>query len=73
MDRLADGKYEPDRSNTTEHTLTVIAYHIIKNQGIREKLQDELRDAQKGLATPLEWAQLEQLPYLVSLVPLPHA
>lgn len=71
-DRLADGKRNLDRSTTTEYTLTVIAYHLIKHSEIREKLQDELRGAQKASIMPLEWAQLEQLPYLVSLFPFTH-
>ena len=58
-----------DSSNTTGHTLSIIAYHLIKHADVLRRLQAELQMEQQKSATPLKWAQLEQLPYLASLLP----
>lgn len=46
--------------------LTVTSYHLLANPAILARLQAELATVMPEPNTPVTWAQLEQLPYLVS-------
>lgn len=46
--------------------LTVTSYHLLANPAILARLQEELATVMPEPDTPVTWAQLEQLPYLVS-------
>ena len=47
---------------TVAHTLSATFYHIIANNKILKKLQEELSSV---TASRVKWNRLEQLPYLV--------
>lgn len=57
---------------TTAHTLSVIAYHLISDTEMLERLQDELKTVMPRPDSKPKWNQLEQLPYFVSLI-IPYA
>lgn len=56
-------------SETTAKTLTTIAFYLLSNKALLSKLREELKSI---LPTPLStasWTELEQLPYLVIIIP----
>jgi cytochrome P450 len=55
-------------SKTTAQILAILSYHLISNPDIMAKLRQELDTVMPDLNTPIKWQQLEQLPYLVSLL-----
>jgi cytochrome P450 len=55
-------------SETTAQVLAVLSYHLISNPSILAKLHKELETVMPDPNTPIRWQQLEQLPYLVSLL-----
>lgn len=50
---------------TVARTLTTMTYYLITNPPILAKLRRELQSAQSGPLTPLQFQELEQLPWLV--------
>ena len=54
-------------SQTVAHTLAVISYHLIANQDILKKLQDELAGVMPTDDSTPKWSRLEQLPYMVGI------
>jgi cytochrome P450 len=52
-------------TETTTHALEVIAYHLLDNPGILQKLRDELDQVNPDRSVQLPFRDLEQLPYLV--------
>lgn len=60
-------------SETTGSTLAVISFHIINNPEVLQKLRTELHAVIPNVDSKVTWQQLEQLPYLVSmLIMLPY-
>jgi cytochrome P450 len=55
-------------SETTAQILAVLSYYLISNPDVLEKLRKELETVMPDPNTPVKWQQLEQLPYLVSLL-----
>ncbi|KAH8696455.1 benzoate 4-monooxygenase cytochrome P450 [Talaromyces proteolyticus] len=56
-------------AETTANTLTLGAYHLIKNPDIMLKLRDELtKTVMPNPTSQPTWNQLEQLPYLTAVV-----
>jgi len=55
-------------SETTAQILAVLSYHLISSPDVLKKLQKELETVMPDPYTPVKWQQLEQLPYLVSLL-----
>jgi cytochrome P450 len=53
---------------TTSWALAVASFHIINTPEIFEKLRTELITAIPNATAPLNWTQLEQLPYLTGCV-----
>ena len=51
-------------SVSTARTLHFITYYLLSNSHMRERLEQELRDAGERAA----WSQLEKLPYLQALI-----
>jgi cytochrome P450 len=49
---------------TTSWVLSVGSFHIINNPKIQQRLRDEIKSAEAGQKEPLNWHQLEKLPYL---------
>lgn len=54
-----------NRTTTTAHTLSVLAFHILHNPGILNKLQHELESVMPQPDSQPRWSELEQLPYMV--------
>ena len=52
-------------TDTTAHTLILATYCILTNPTILAKLKSELREAMPEKDSLLDWATLEQIPYLV--------
>lgn len=52
-------------TETTGNTLSVLTYHLLANPDMAQKLQAEVRAAQRASATPLTYQNLARLPYLV--------
>jgi len=58
-------------TETTGHTLTSIAFHLLANPSWAEKLRVELLEAQKSSSDetqPLSYAQVQRLPYLSAVI-----
>ena len=53
---------------TTGWALSTAAFHIIDNPPIFEKLRKELESAIPDPSAPLNWTELEKLPYLTGCV-----
>src|SRR6266487_5460425 len=53
---------------TTSWALSVSSFHIINNPQIAQRLRKELKTAGLTPMAPMDWHQLEQLPYLNSCV-----
>lgn len=53
--------------------LSLLMYHIIDNRDIMSKLQQELATIMSQPHSKPKWNQLEQLPYLVSLLAVSSA
>jgi cytochrome P450 len=51
-------------SVSTARTLHFITYYLLSNPHMRERLEQELRDAGERAT----WSQLEKLPYLQALI-----
>lgn len=51
---------------TTSHTLVVTTWALLNNLQMMQKLKAELRAAMPGRDATVDWAELENLPYLVS-------
>ena len=56
-------------ADTTENAMTVATYHVVSNRLIYERLKAELNAAFPDPQARLSFAELEKLPYLVSV---PH-
>jgi len=52
-------------TETTGHTLSVLAYHLLSDPVKSKRLQQEVQTAQSSVSTPLVYSQLVRLPYLV--------
>jgi hypothetical protein len=46
----------------------VLSFHLVSNPDVLAKLRKELETVMPDPNTPITWQQLEQLPYLVSLL-----
>lgn len=55
-------------TNTTAHTLVVAVYNLIHSPHLVQRLVAELRGAMSEPCSQNDWANLEKLPYLVSLL-----
>ena len=55
-------------TDTTSLTLTMATYRVLSNPNILERLQAELREALPRKDMQLEYAELENLPYLRAVV-----
>jgi len=55
-------------SETTALILAVLSFHLVSNPDVLAKLRKELETVMPDPNTPITWQQLEQLPYLVSLL-----
>jgi cytochrome P450 len=53
---------------TTGWALSTAAFHIIDNPPVFEKLREELESAIPDPSAPLNWTELEKLPYLTGCV-----
>ncbi len=51
-------------TDTTAHNLIVATYYTLTNPSILAKLKSELREAMPDRDSSLDWATLEQIPYL---------
>ena len=71
VDHLAEEAYIVVAAGTvtTSHTLSVLAFHVISNPDILEKLQAELATVMTENQPPPKLRQLEPLPYLVRAFP----
>lgn len=58
---------------TVALTLSVVSYHVIANPKILETLRQEVGPVLRKTQSAISWNQLEQLPYLVMAIHLPHA
>jgi cytochrome P450 len=54
--------------DTTRQMLTMIAFHIIHNPHVYQRLRTELAEAIPDPTKMLSWAQLQQLPYLTACI-----
>lgn len=57
-------------TDTTAHTLVVGTWHILNEPRILQTLNHELRQAMPNRDDTLDWATLENLPYLVRTHPI---
>ncbi|KAF6224986.1 hypothetical protein HO133_010181 [Letharia lupina] len=55
-------------TTTTAHTLSVLAFHILHNPGILNKLQHELESIMPKPDSQPRWSELEQLPYMTACI-----
>lgn len=55
-------------SDTTGNGMTIAAYNVVQNPAIYEKVKAELKAAFPNPNARLDFATLERLPYLVSLL-----
>ncbi|KAL4876358.1 cytochrome P450 [Aspergillus karnatakaensis] len=55
-------------TETTARTLSVGAWHLFADEGIRRKLRAELLGVMPGVESRPTWNQLERLPYLTGVV-----
>lgn len=55
-------------SHTTANALTVGIFHVLANNGIKERLVRELRQAWPDLSKTPTFEDLEQLPYLTAVI-----
>ena len=55
-------------TDTTAHVLTMAAYNVLREPKILRKLQAELRQAMPTKNSWVEYAELEKLPYLRSVI-----
>ena len=53
-------------ADTSSATLTQFSYHLLANPDILKTLKEELRMAIPDTQVPMPWAELENLPFLVS-------
>lgn len=53
-------------TETTARTLTVASYHIFANKTLLRRLREEIITVMPKPTSKASWAELEQLPYLVS-------
>lgn len=60
-------------ADTTGNAMTIAAYNSISNDGIYHTLTTELKKAFPDPDARLDFALLEKLPYLVSLLSARHA
>lgn len=51
--------------DTTAHTLVVATWQVLNHADVLKRLKDELRQAMPKPTDTLDWASLENLPYLV--------
>ncbi|KAL8737566.1 MAG: hypothetical protein Q9181_001544 [Wetmoreana brouardii] len=56
-------------SETTSSVLATTIFHVLNNPDVHDRLKAELKEAIKHPKALAEWKRLEQLPYLVSLLP----
>ena len=54
-------------AETTANALRVATFHLAKNQGMAQRLRNEIKSIQPDVHTPATWRQLEQLPYLTGV------
>ena len=54
--------------HTTANTLTVGTFHVLANNGIKERLAGELRQGWPDLSKTPTFEDLEQLPYLTAVI-----
>lgn len=54
-------------TDTTANTLVVATWHILDEPRILQRLKNELRQAMPDIDDTLDWASLENLPYLVCI------
>lgn len=50
----------------TGNALSITTFHVLNNRDIYHRLREELLAAYPDETTPMSWADLEKLPYLVS-------
>lgn len=50
----------------TGNALSITTFHVLNNRDIYHRLREELLAAYPDETTPMNWADLEKLPYLVS-------
>ena len=55
-------------TDTTAHALTIATYNVLKEPAIMSKLQAELREAIPRKDSWVQWADLENLPYLRGVI-----
>lgn len=53
---------------TTAKALATTTFYVLRTPGVLQRLRKELMDAMLSLTDSPTWTQLEQLPYLVSLL-----
>jgi cytochrome P450 len=57
-------------SETTAKALSIITFHLLQDRNKLQRLRKELRSVMPTPNSQASWTTLEQLPYLVGLVPL---
>ncbi|PYI03028.1 benzoate 4-monooxygenase cytochrome P450 [Aspergillus sclerotiicarbonarius CBS 121057] len=55
-------------TETTASTLMVMIYHVSQDEGIRDKLRNELKQIMPTPTSAVTWTELEKLPYLTAVI-----